>query len=119
MTTDLVRTVLEATGADVPAGLPGIDLRSPAAIAKGRTVTSAVFTHDIVDLDRPVASITHRWATRGRFKLIVPRSGQGLELFDVARDPYERTNLVDRHPDVVEDLRQAIDAWWPEAADLK
>jgi arylsulfatase A-like enzyme len=34
------------------------------------------------------------------------------ELYDLQRDPGERTNIIDDHPDVVANLRAAYDNWW-------
>ncbi|VTU00295.1 arylsulfatase a : Sulfatase OS=Chthoniobacter flavus Ellin428 GN=CfE428DRAFT_1942 PE=4 SV=1: Sulfatase [Gemmataceae bacterium] len=34
------------------------------------------------------------------------------ELFDVAADPGEQTNVADKHPDVVKKLAAEYDAWW-------
>ena len=36
------------------------------------------------------------------------------ELFDLKADPGETTNVADAHPDVVERLTKAYDAWWDE-----
>jgi hypothetical protein len=29
-------------------------------------------------------------------------------------DPYESTNVIDKHPEVVEKIRKAYDQWWME-----
>ena len=41
-------------------------------------------------------------------------TAEDLELFDIARDPYEQTNLNASHPDVVADLKQTFDRWYEE-----
>lgn len=34
------------------------------------------------------------------------------ELYDIAGDPYESTNVAEEHPEVIAELRSAYDAWW-------
>jgi arylsulfatase len=56
-----------------------------------------------------------RW---GRYHMVsVPgRSKSGAtpnwELFDLDKDPAEQTNLAAEHPDIVQTLARAYDAWW-------
>ncbi len=40
------------------------------------------------------------------------------ELYDIAKDPYEKTNVIDKHPEVAAKLRKAYDAWWTETRPL-
>ena len=40
------------------------------------------------------------------------------QLYDIANDPYETTNVIDQHPEVVEKLRTAYDTWWTETVPL-
>ena len=73
-------------------------------------------------------TLFHEWArgyiqpyrniavSRGRYKL-VGNSGPGesrsaLELFDLSRDPYERNDISDRNPEIVEELASAFDGWY-------
>ncbi|MEO6786751.1 MAG: sulfatase-like hydrolase/transferase, partial [Chthoniobacteraceae bacterium] len=42
-----------------------------------------------------------------RFTLVNNR-----ELYDLATDPGEKTNVIEQHPDVVSKLRAAYDKWW-------
>ena len=39
---------------------------------------------------------------------------ENKELFDLATDPGETTNVIAEHPDEVAQLRAAYDAWWQE-----
>ena len=39
---------------------------------------------------------------------------ENKELFDLATDPGETTNVIAEHPDEVARLRAAYDAWWQE-----
>ena len=40
------------------------------------------------------------------------------ELFDISVDPGETTDVAASHPEVVEELRRAFDAWWESALPL-
>lgn len=113
-TVDLAPTVLRAVGAAVPPEMSGCDL---VAIAGGREaprdeVHGATFTHDVVDVDRPARSMLYRWIRRGDWKLLVPRDGAKVELYDVAADPFEQRECSEAEPARVDELRRALDAWW-------
>ncbi len=126
---DLVPTLLGAAGARRPGNLPGIDLLP--LLRDGRPLErSAIFgegfAHDVADLDRPEASLLYRWAIEGNWKLILTcdgalgrhagthaRTDLRPQLFNLAVDPHERSNLAAHHPDVVGRLADRIAAWWP------
>jgi uncharacterized sulfatase len=133
---DIAPTVLSACGVAVPTDLPGVNLLDGAALAARRAVCGECFTHTLVAADDPARSLLWRWIVRDNWKLIVPVSADRpaatvpaegrlvddqsrgrlergeIELFDLAADPTEETNLAAAHPDVVRELREAIDAWW-------
>jgi len=44
-----------------------------------------------------------------RFRLV-----NNKELYDIAADPGETTNVIDKHPEVVAAMRKAYDRWWAE-----
>ncbi len=44
-----------------------------------------------------------------RFRLVGNK-----ELHDIAADPGEKTNVIDKHPEVVAAMRKAYDQWWSE-----
>jgi uncharacterized sulfatase len=127
---DIMPTVLAACGAPVPAGLPGVNLLDPQAVAGRGQVYGACFTHTLVDLDDPAQSLLSRWTVRGDWKLIAPaadaaRRADGrapaesvpthVELYDVGRDPDETTNLAADRPQVVAELTRSLDDWWHPA----
>lgn len=113
---DIMPTVLAACGVPVPAGLPGIDLLDDKAVAARRQVFGECYTHTLVDLDDPVKSLLWRWTVRDQWKLIVPapaRDERGdVELFEVLQDPDETKNLAAAHPEIVQQLKKSLDAWW-------
>jgi arylsulfatase A-like enzyme len=50
----------------------------------------------------------------GEYKLIHYFDMQPDELFSLANDPYETTNLADQLPDQVAKLKSSLQAWWLE-----
>ena len=73
--------------------------------------------------NQPVA--THNMAVRTqRWKLVhpsgftreTPPPDFAFELYDVIADPMEQTNLVDREPATVRNLRAAYDAWFADVS---
>ena len=40
------------------------------------------------------------------------RKGADWELYEIVKDPGEKTNVAAAHPDVVKDLAQRYDGWW-------
>jgi len=133
---DIMPTVLAACGVAAPRGLPGVNLLDRQAVAARRQVFGECYTHTIVDLDDPAKSLLWRWTVRDQWKLIVPATAdaagrapkyegrladpdsQGLydrgevELFDVLHDPDETKNLAAAQPEIVQQLRRSLDAWW-------
>ncbi len=126
---DVVPTILSAAKARIPDELPGVDLlpliRDGAPLQRD-TIFGESFAHDIADLDNPEASLLYRWAISGRWKLLLtydgilgryasthPRTERRPQLFDLLADPHEQQNLAAENPEVVEQLADAIAAWWP------
>jgi len=46
-----------------------------------------------------------------RFKLIVDRDGEGIELYDLAEDPIEQRDVAATRPDEVARLRRLLAGW--------
>ncbi|MEO0999134.1 MAG: sulfatase-like hydrolase/transferase [Pseudomonadota bacterium] len=94
---DLAPTILEGAGASVPEGLPG------------RTLFGAL------DPERPIFSEYHAAGSntaafmlrRGRWKLI-HYVGHAPELFDLAEDPEELTDLAAARPEIVAALEAEL-----------
>ena len=58
---------------------------------------------------------------RGRWRLLSDIKGPaqgGPELYDLASDPMQRTNLVAALPDLAKELRTSYDAWWSKTEPL-
>ncbi|HZT78974.1 MAG TPA: sulfatase [Gemmataceae bacterium] len=114
-TIDLAPTILAACGVKAPKEMPGLSLLAAAA-GKGRLKRDAVFgeiyLHTAVDLDRPALNLTHRWVRQGDWKLIVTEKKDAPELYNLARDPFEKDNRAAAEPERVRALRQVLDRWW-------
>jgi len=126
---DLVPTILAAAGARTPQGLPGLDLL-PNLTDGTRITRSAIFgegfAHDIADIENPEASLLYRWCIEGPWKLILtydgevnryrsthPRTEKRPQLFNLLKDPHEKTNVARDYPEEVSRLAEKIAAWYP------
>ncbi len=122
---DLLPTLAELAGADVPA-----EVRSR---WEGRSLVPLLENPEADWPERFLFTHVGRWprgadpdqykyancAVRWKRYHMVSVPGQSKpgatpnwELFDLEKDPGEQTNLAAQHPDVVQKLAQAYDAWW-------
>lgn len=111
---DLAPTMLAACGVSPPAGLPGLNLLE---VASGKQAPHAelfgeIFEHDIPNLDEAAPGLMFRWCIDGGYKLIVPKNGAAIELYDLAADPHETKNLAAAEPARVKALLAKVDGWW-------
>jgi len=113
---DILPTVLAAAGIPLPPGVRGINLLDTAAVAKRTTLFGECFTHSAVDLTQPARNLRWRWAIEDNWKLIVPdpinQPGSAVELYNLAADPDEETNLALNERQRAGDLRRRLEAWW-------
>ncbi len=96
---DVVPTVLELLGQPAPAGLPGrslaADLEAPDPTGDDRILGQRGSGQWSLAASLP----------EGRFKLLV-EPGQPPQLYDLGRDPAERTDLAARRPDLQRRLEE-------------
>jgi arylsulfatase A len=96
---DLLATVAELVGAALPAHA-GEDSQSFAT----------VLTNPRADHERqPLINHSGQGQfaiTEGRWKLILPLRGRGMELYDLTRDPGEKNNVIAEHPEHVARLKR-------------
>jgi len=62
---------------------------------------------------KDTAVMTHRW------RLVNPSADGELskiELYDLPKDPGEKTDIADKHPEVVQTLMADYDAWWKKVS---
>jgi arylsulfatase A-like enzyme len=126
---DLFPTVLAATGARTPKGLPGLNLLEnlkTEKTIKRKGIFGETFAHDIADIDNPEASLVFRWTIEGKWKLLLtydgeinryrsthPRAEKRPQLFNLLKDPKEEKNLAMDNPEIVARLAGKIERWWP------
>jgi arylsulfatase A-like enzyme len=111
---DLVPSILAACGLTSDSTLPGVNLLQPesAPVAQRDILYGEIFEHDVTDLERPAASLLFRWCVTDEWKLIVPQASAGPELYAIGTDPWEKKNLAAEKPEIVQQLRTRLDAWW-------
>lgn len=114
---DLVPSLLAIAGGEPPAGV-AFDGEDLAATLLGRSEASRqapLFWRRPPDrrsfpqLGEPAPPDL---AVRdGKWKLLCSYEGSEAELYDLARDPGEQTNIAEKHPEVVERLSAEVVAW--------
>jgi arylsulfatase A-like enzyme len=112
---DLVPTILDLAGYEVPTG-PTIDGHSLADLISGKRHgspdTGDAYAAMIQDRSNPGGI---EMVVRGRWKLI-DNDGGNFELYDTRSDPDEHTNMYSARSTIGADLRKVLD-WHREAAD--
>jgi len=127
-TLDVMPTVLQAAGLEVPAGLPGIGLLpflTGTAELTRDTVCGEGFTHDVADLEKPDASLLTRWCVSGQWKLILSwdttpdryafvhaGNERAPQLYNLEQDPAEKRNVAADHPKIVAELGEKLSQVW-------
>jgi arylsulfatase len=114
---DAFPTLAALAGAKLPEGqVEGRSLLPLIADEKAEWPDRYLFTH----LGRwPVGADPDKFQWKNfavrnyRFRLI-----NNTELFDMEQDPSQTTNVIDQHPQVVKEMREAYDRWWKETRPL-
>ncbi len=106
---DVLPTLIELCGLEKPAGykFDGTSfaslLRDPGAAWPDRVlITDSQRVRDPIKW-RKCSTMTDRW------RLI-----NGTELYDIKKDPGQKTDVAKQHPEVVKKLRAEYDAWWAD-----
>ena len=125
---DLIPTMLQAAGAEVPANLPGVSLLPltvDGTALQRDTIFGESYAHDVADLDDVEASLLYRWVISGHWKLLLAYDGKTTRygsvhdrtnfvpaLYNLQDDPFEKENVAKQQPAVVEALKQKLDNWY-------
>ncbi len=110
---DIFPTLAELCGGKIPAGV-ALDGRSLVPLLKDPEADWAdryLFVHlGRWGKGKAAGSKYGACAVRSqRFRLVGNNA-----LYDIAADPGESTNVIDKHPEVVATMRKAYDQWWSE-----
>ena len=127
---DLVPTMLDAAGIELPSTLPGVSLLDREALQQRKQIFGATFAHTAVDILDPVANLKYRTVVReDGWKLVEPytlnRDVMHMirgsvadwmrfepELYNVLEDPHETRDLAAERPELVTELAAALQEWW-------
>lgn len=116
MFVDFIPTCATLAGLPVPAGIDGVDFlphltgREPAPAERP------------LYWEMPEDGVLWQAARLGRWKAVRPAAGRPVELYDLAADPAESSDVAATHPDVTARLRAFLDAshqpspHWPNPA---
>ena len=124
---DVLPTVLEACGVEVPAGLE-LDGRSMMSALRGRDEPQKARTLYIQSHRGDEPTRYHNFAAIGETWKLVHNSGFGredfegppkFELFNLLDDPYEMTNVAAENPDVVAEMRRGYDRWFDDVGSTR
>jgi arylsulfatase A-like enzyme len=112
---DVLPTLAELAGARAPGGLDGISM-APVILggraAPRRPAGREFFYWEHLAFNRQANALrtdTMIQAVRmGDWKAVRPRPGAALELYDLARDAGETTDVAARHPDIVSKIEKHL-----------
>lgn len=110
---DVTPSLLAIAGIATPPDVKfdGVDLSRQMVGKSTAPRGSAVMWVRPVDRPGPNQSLPDLAIREGNWKLLVERDGSRTELFDVIEDPDEKTNLAEKHPEVVANLSELVIAW--------
>ena len=109
ITPDIPATILDLTGVGIEPGQP-IDGRSLAPLLRGDTLArEALYWH--YPHYHPGGAIPHSAIRAGNWRLVHFYEDDRDELYDLAADPGETTDVAKERPEKTADLRRRLDTW--------
>ncbi len=95
---------------------PYIELHLQEGTTPLKKMMNGKYTRTFRNLKHPVIQESDfggpRTVLKNRYKLVVDGEGKGrVELYNILEDPYEKTNLADRHPHLVKQLSAELKRW--------
>ncbi len=112
---DILPTFCDLAGVEIPGDIQELDGRSMLPLLKDPEAEWP---------DRELFFHCGRWGkgkdpNTGKYTNFAVRTQRWrwvneTELYDIANDPFESTNVIDEHPEVVARLRKAYEIWWEE-----
>lgn len=109
ITPDIPATILDLTGAGIEPGQP-IDGRSLSPLLRGDTLArEALYWH--YPHYHPGGATPHSAIRAGNWRLVHFYEDDRDELYDLAADPGETTDVAKERPEKTADLRRRLDTW--------
>ncbi len=122
---DLFPTIAAAAGVEAPADRTGINLMDADARQGRKRVFGVCHSTHNMTVGNPDDTLQYLWCVEGEWKLLVRYDGKDTthyrnlhvwdkapqRLFNLKDDPHEKNDLAEKHPQIVERLKQAIEAW--------
>ncbi len=105
---DFMPTILDLCGLDAPVGR-SFNGRSLVPLIRGEADAAGAERIVVSDTQRIARPMKWRKSAvmRGRWRLV-----NGTELYDLERDPGQRTDVAAANPTLVAELRAGYDRWW-------
>ncbi|MHA3772851.1 sulfatase family protein [Verrucomicrobiota bacterium sgz303538] len=106
---DVLPSVLAAAGANTPTNLDGLNFL-PALRGEGTVPERPWFSYIHQDANAHASVHLGNWklVAHGDFFTEKPTDAPKLELYDLAKDPVEATDLAAQHPEIVAQLHQRL-----------
>jgi len=122
---DLYPTIGELAGIEVPEDLSGINLLDSEAVRERDTVYGSLHSTHNMTVGDPDDTLQYLWCIENNWKLIMRFDGEDsteyralhtwdtapFRLFNLEQDPGEKNDLAAARPELVDRLRQKIEAW--------
>ena len=106
---DMVPTVLDILGIKKPTNLPGVSVLDEKALNERKGIFGEVYAHDFDTIEN---SMYYNMAIFPPYKIIVPdpvrKKDEVVQLFNIDKDPFEKNNIAEQNPEVVEKLKEKI-----------
>ncbi len=106
---DIVPTVLELVGLDIPSDLQGVSL-----VPYGTRATPPKHPPVFVEMVKDATHSDRRAIIDWPWKLHYGITFDEYQLYDLSRDPHEQEELSERHPEVFERLQNRLRQWMSE-----
>ncbi|NJX14281.1 sulfatase family protein [Tamlana crocina] len=112
---DMVPTVLDILGIEKPENLPGVSVLDEEALAERKGIFGEVYAHDFDTIEN---SMYYNMAIFPPYKIIIPdperKKDEVVQLFNIEEDPFEKNNIAESNPEIVEKLTEKIKAFRAE-----
>lgn len=106
---DMVPTVLSLLGIEQPKEMKGINVLDDEQLKSREAIFGEIYAHDFNTIE---SSMFYNIAIAKPYKLIVPdatrKKGEKIQLFNIDEDPFEKNNIAEDHPEIVENLKEKI-----------